>query len=78
MLSRSESLQGDHNICNGSWKTHLCFGVRQQNGWKANVSELLTKKDYETLCNLYEDVYAHPPSNGDYLTYFFVWLVGSM
>jgi hypothetical protein len=46
------------------------FGARQQNGWKANVNEVLIEKDCETLCKLYEDVYAHPPPNGDYLAIF--------
>jgi hypothetical protein len=43
------------------------FGARQQKRWKANVSEFLTEKDCESLCKLYEDVYTHPPPNGDYL-----------
>jgi hypothetical protein len=42
------------------------FGVRQQNGWKAIVSEFLIVQDCEVLFKLYEDVYAHPPLNGDY------------
>jgi hypothetical protein len=46
------------------------FGATQQNGWKANVSEFLTEKDREIFCKLYEDVYAHPPPNGDYPTIF--------
>jgi hypothetical protein len=35
------------------------FGARQQNEWKANTNEFLTENDYETLCKLYEIVYAH-------------------
>ncbi len=46
------------------------FGARQQKRWKANISEFLTEKDCETLCKLYEDVYTHPPPNGDYLIIF--------
>jgi len=46
------------------------FGTRQQNGWKVSVSEFLTEEDYETFCKLYEDVYAHPPQNGDYSAIF--------
>jgi hypothetical protein len=30
----------------------------------------LIEKDCETFCKLYEDVYAHPPPNGDYLAIF--------
>jgi hypothetical protein len=48
------------------------FGVRQQNEWKASVSEFLTEKDCEMLCKLYEDVYAQPPLNGDYLVFFYM------
>jgi hypothetical protein len=46
------------------------FGGRQQNGWKAIVSEFLTMQDCEVFLKLYEDVYAHPPSNSDYPTIF--------
>jgi hypothetical protein len=46
------------------------FGTSQQNGWKVSVSEFLTEGDYETFCKLYEDVYAHPPRNGDYSAIF--------
>jgi hypothetical protein len=46
------------------------FGARQQNKWKASISEFLTKKECEILCKLYEDVYTHLPPNGDYLAMF--------
>lgn len=39
-------------------KLTYVFGVRQQNEWKANFNEYLTEEDYETLCKLYENVYA--------------------
>jgi hypothetical protein len=42
------------------------FGTKLQNGWKVSVSEFLIEEDCETFCKLYEDVYAHPPRNGDY------------
>ncbi len=42
-------------------KLTYVFGVRQQNEWKANFNEYLTEEDYETLCKLYENVYAHLP-----------------
>jgi len=54
------------------------FGARQQNEWKPSISEFLIEKDCETFCKLYEDVYAQPPSNGDYLILFSTWLVGSV
>jgi hypothetical protein len=37
------------------------FGAKQQNEWKASVNEFLTEENYETLCKLYENVYAHLP-----------------
>jgi hypothetical protein len=46
------------------------FGVRQQNGWKAIISEFFTVHDCEVLFKLNEDVYAHPPLNGDYRVFF--------
>lgn len=46
------------------------FGVRQQNGWNAIISEFLVVQDYEMFLKLYEDVYAHSPSNDDYLNIF--------
>jgi len=47
------------------------FGVKQQNGWKAIVSEFLTMQDSEVFLKLYEDVYAHPPPNGVTIQPFF-------
>ncbi len=40
------------------------FGVKQQNGWNAIISEFLTMQDCEVFLKLYEDVYAQPPLNG--------------
>jgi mannitol-specific phosphotransferase system IIBC component len=42
-------------------KLTYVFGAKQQNKWKTSVNEFLTKEDYETLCKLYENVYAHLP-----------------
>jgi hypothetical protein len=46
------------------------FGVRQQNGWKTSISDFLIEEECETLYKLYENVYTHPPPNGDYLAIF--------
>jgi hypothetical protein len=52
------------------------FGARQPNDWKVNINEFVTTKDCETLFKLYEDVYAHPLPNDDYLGVFLHgWLV---
>jgi hypothetical protein len=54
------------------------FSARQPNGWKVSISEFVIVEDYETLFKFYEDVYAHPPPNGDYPTVFFTRLVSSL
>jgi hypothetical protein len=52
------------------------FSARQPNGWKVNIIEFVIVEDYEAHFKLYEDVYAHPPPNGDYPSVFLHgWLV---
>ncbi len=48
----------------------VVFGQRQQNEWKANVSEILTYVHHIELGKLYLDVYAHLLNNVDYPTIF--------
>jgi hypothetical protein len=52
------------------------FRARQLNGWKVSINEFVIIEDYEALFKLYENVYTHPPPNGDYLSVFLHgWLV---
>jgi hypothetical protein len=45
------------------------------NGWKVKMSNLLNVEDCSEFLKLYESVYAHPPSNGDYFNIFLkAWL----
>jgi hypothetical protein len=47
------------------------FGKRSSpNGWKAKACDLLSVEDCLAILTLYEIVYAHPPSNGDYSNIF--------
>jgi len=48
------------------------FGKREQNGWKARPSELITHSNCVELQKIYELVYGHAPTNNDYPTIFFV------
>jgi len=47
------------------------FSARQPNGWKISINEFVIIKDYEAFFKLYEDIYAHPPPNGDYPSVFY-------
>jgi hypothetical protein len=40
-------------------------------GWKVKPCDLLNVEDCEGILKLYEIVYVHPPSNGDYSGIFF-------
>ncbi len=42
------------------------FGKRSSYGWKVKMSNLLSVKDCLEILKLYESVYAHPVTNGDY------------
>jgi hypothetical protein len=42
------------------------FGKRTQNGWKPKPNDHLIVANCGALVKLYEDVYAHPPNNGQY------------
>ncbi len=44
----------------------VMFGQRNQNGWKVCMTKVVTTQDCFALLKLYEKVYAHPPTNGDY------------
>jgi hypothetical protein len=44
----------------------LMFGERHQNGWKVMVNGHLFEDEFASLHKLYEDLYAHPPTNGNY------------
>jgi len=44
----------------------IVFGKRQQNGWKARVNDSLSEHDYKALHELYEAMYAHTATNGDF------------
>jgi hypothetical protein len=48
----------------------LVFGERQQNGSKVKVNDHLFKDEFAPLHKLYENIYAHPPPNDDYLDIF--------
>jgi hypothetical protein len=45
----------------------IMFGQNNRNGWKVCMTKDVIPLDYSTLLKLYEKVYAHPPTNGDYL-----------
>ncbi len=54
----------------------LVFGEKQQNGSKVKVNDYLFEDEFASLHKLYENIYAHPPSNNDYLGIFLKgWLV---
>lgn len=45
-------------------------------GWKVKPCDLLSVEDCEGILKLYETIYAHPPSDGDYSNIFLKgWLV---
>jgi hypothetical protein len=44
----------------------VVFGKRQQNGSKAKVNDSLSECDYKALHELYEAMYAHTTTNGDF------------
>jgi hypothetical protein len=47
------------------------FGKRSSpNGWKVKTCDLLSAKDCLAILTLYETIYVHPPSNGDYFGIF--------
>jgi hypothetical protein len=48
----------------------VVFGERQQNGLKFKVNDHLSKDEFASLHKLYENIYAHPPPNDDYLNIF--------
>jgi hypothetical protein len=52
------------------------FGKRSSlNCWKVKPCDLLSVEDCEGILKLYETIYVHPPSNGDYSGIFLkVWL----
>jgi hypothetical protein len=45
-------------------------GKRQQNKWRVQENEFVTKEECYTLLKLYEELYSHPLTNGDYLAIF--------
>ncbi len=54
----------------------LVFGERQQNGSKVKVNDHLSEDEFTSLHKIYENIYAHPPPNDDYLNIFLKgWLV---
>jgi hypothetical protein len=78
------------NLMNKSWdsqwnvnsfvliheKLKIAFGKREHNGWKVRPNELIICSNYARLQKLYELVYGHVPTNGDYSTFFLRgWLV---
>jgi hypothetical protein len=47
------------------------FGKRSSpNGWKVKACDLLNAENCLAILTLYETIYAHPPSNGDYFGIF--------
>jgi hypothetical protein len=48
----------------------LVFNERQHNGWKVKVNDHLPEDEFASLHKFYEDLYAHPPPNGDYPSIF--------
>lgn len=54
----------------------VMFGQRNQNGWKVRMTKDVTAQDCFALLKLYQKVYAHLWTNGDYLGIFLHgWLV---